>query len=79
MINIMFCGNHVVFDGFLTAALSVLKRTETKEPFNFIILTMDVSHIKPQYTKMTDGQAELFRRAIVKYNPENTLRVEDVS
>lgn len=79
MINIMFCGNHVVFDGFLTAALSILKRTDTKEPFNFIILTMDVAHIKPQYTKMTDEQAELFRRAIVKYNPENTLRVEDVS
>ena len=79
MINIMFCGNHVVFDGFLTAALSILKRTETKEPFNFIILTMDVSHIKPAYTKMTDEQAAIFRQAITAYNPENTLRLEDVS
>lgn len=79
MINIMFCGNHVVFDGFLTAALSILKRTDTKEPFRFIILTMDVSHIKPAYTRMTDAQAELFRCAIEKYNGDNTLELIDVT
>jgi len=79
MINVMFCGNHAVFDGFLTAALSILKRTDTDEPFRFYVLTMDVSHIKPVYTPMTEAQAELFIRAIKKYNPENDLKLIDVT
>ena len=79
MINIMFCGNHAVFDGFLTAALSIMKRTDTKEPFRFIILTMDVSHLDPRYTPMTEAQAQLFRHAIERYNPENTLELIDVT
>ena len=75
----MFCGNHAVFDGFLTAALSIMKRTDTKEPFRFIILTMDVSHLDPRYTPMTEAQAQLFRHAIERYNPENTLELIDVT
>lgn len=79
MINVMFCGNHAVFDGFLTAALSILKRTDTDEPFRFIILTMDVSHIKPAYTPMREEQAEIFRTAIERYNEKNTLELIDVT
>ena len=79
MINVMFCGNHAVFDGFLTAALSILKRTNTDEPFRFIILTMDVSHIKPEYTPMKEEQAEIFRTAIERYNEKNTLELIDVT
>jgi len=79
MINVMFCGNHAVFDGFLTAAISILRRTETAEPFHFFILTMDVSHIKPTYTPMTEKQAALFEKAIKKYNSENTLTLTDVT
>lgn len=79
MINVMFCGNHAVFDGFLTAALSILKRTDTDEPFRFIILTMDVSHIKPEYTPMKEEQAEIFRTAIERYNEKNTLELIDVT
>ena len=49
MRNILFCGNSKVFGGFLSAMLSILMRTETKEPFQFFILTMDLSHLNPDY------------------------------
>ena len=54
MINILFCGNDKVFDGMLTTMLSILKRTETKEPFTFYIYTMDVSHLNPKYLILND-------------------------
>ena len=43
MIDILFCGNSKIFDGILTCMLSILKRTDTKEPFNFYIFTMDIA------------------------------------
>lgn len=79
MINIMFCGNREVFDGILLSALSIMKRTDTDEPFGFYILTMDVSHIKPEYTALTSEQAELFRRVIKSYNEKNEVYVKDVT
>ena len=57
MINILFSGNEKVFDGMLTCMLSIFKRTQTTEPLHFYILTMDVSHIKPEYTAVTHRQA----------------------
>ena len=39
MIDILFCGNDGVFDGVLTCALSILRRTDTDEPFCFHIFT----------------------------------------
>ncbi len=79
MINIMFCGNHAVFDGILLSTLSILKRTETDEPFGFYILTMDVSHIKPEYTPLTKEQEELLRRVVRSYNEKNEVCVTDVT
>ncbi len=55
MINVLFCGNSYVFDGVLTATLSILKRSDTSEPFTFYVFTMDVSHIKSAYVPMSDG------------------------
>ncbi len=79
MINVMFCGNHAVFDGMLTCTLSILKRTKTNEPFCFYILTMDVSHVKEAYTPVTEKQAKLFEYAIKLYNKNNRLELIDVS
>ena len=62
MINILFSGNEKVFDGMLTCMLSIFKRTQTTEPFHFYILTMDVSHIKPEYTAVTPRQAFIWNR-----------------
>ena len=78
MINILFCGNDKVFDGALTTMLSILKRTETAEPFRFFIYTMDVSHINPAYKSITDSQTQFLSSVAKKYNPENSVEKIDV-
>lgn len=79
MINVLFSGNDKVFDGILTCVLSILKRTTTKEPFRFYIYTMDVSHIKPEYTPIRDEKIEFLQSVVRDYNPENEVRKEDVT
>ena len=72
MVNILFCGNGYVFDGMLTCALSIMKRSDSKEPYTFYVYTMDVSHIKPAYTPIDDGIIEYFDGIIKSYNKENS-------
>jgi|GEM_PF-5491347 len=48
MINILFSGNDKVLDGVLTCMLSIFKRTTTKEPFCFYVMTMDATRVKEQ-------------------------------
>ena len=79
MINVMFCGNHGVFDGMLTCALSIFRRSEFTEGINFYLLTMDVSHLNPKFTAITDEQVAFFEKVIKKENPENNVIVHDVS
>ena len=79
MVNILFCGNIGVFDGMLTTALSLVKRTESKEPFCFHIFTMDVSHLKDNYVPITAKQVAFFERTVKSYNPENQVRLFDVT
>lgn len=79
MINILFCGNDKVFDGMLTCALSILKRSRLDEPFTFYIFTMDVSHIKDTYLPVPDSQVEFFESVIKEYNPENKAIKIDVT
>lgn len=77
--TVLFCGNDKVFDGALTTMLSVLKRTTTKDPFQFIIFTMDVSHIKSDYTPMTDRQISFLDGVAKSYNGENCVKKIDVT
>ena len=79
MINILFCGNDKVFDGMLTCALSILKRSDTSEPFTFYVFTMDVSHIKSAYVPMSDAQIAFFESVIKEYNSENRAIKIDVT
>ena len=79
MRNIMFCGNSKVFGGFLTAMLSIFMRTKTKEPFRFFILTMDVSHLNPSFTPLTDAQASFLGDVARSFNPENEVLKVDVT
>ncbi len=79
MVHILFCGNDRVFDGMLTCALSILKRTESREPFTFYVYTMDVSHIKESYRPIEDRQIAFFNRVIREYNPENCAVKIDVT
>ena len=78
MINILFCGNDKVFDGMLTTMLSILKRTDTSEPFCFYIYSMDVSHINPKYLILTDYMADILDKVAKKYNKDNKVIKIDV-
>ncbi len=79
MVNVLFCGNSGVFDGMLTCALSMFKRTQSREPFCFYVFTMDVSHIQEQYKPVSDAQMDFFRQVIREYNPENEAVKVDVT
>ena len=79
MVNILFCGNDKVFDGMLTCALSILKRTESKEPFCFYVMTMDVRHIKDTYLPVSDQQMDFFQKVIGAYGAENRAEKIDVT
>jgi len=79
MIHLLFAGNCKVFDGILSCAISIFKRTSTKEPFNFYILTMDVHHIREDYTPITDEQIEFLEKVAKTYNPENKVKKIDVT
>lgn len=63
----------------LTCSLSILKRTESREPFCFYVYTMDVSHIKSAYVPITDKQISFFDGIIKSYNPENRVTKIDVT
>lgn len=77
--NILFSGNDNVFDGILTCLLSIFKRTESKEPFQIYILTMDVSRIKPEYVAIKDEKITFLEEVAKEYNPENKIIKIDVT
>ena len=79
MINILYCGNNKVFDGMLTSALSILKRSELREPVRFFIFTMDVSHLSANYLPVSDAQTKFLDKTVKEYNPENEVIKIDVS
>ncbi len=79
MKNILFCGNDKVFDGILTAMLSIFMRTKSKEPFTFFIFTMDVSHLDKRFTPLSDAQANFLDETAKSYNSENKVQKIDVT
>lgn len=79
MIHILFCGNDKVFDGILTCALSLFKRTQTAEPFKFFIFTMDLQELKSDYRPLSDRQIAFFDSVIKEYNPGNCVEKIDVT
>ena len=79
MLNVLFCGNDGVFDGFLTCALSMMMRTKSKEPFSFHIFTMSLTRIDKRYTPIPEDHIRLLEKAVKEFNPENTVKVTDVT
>lgn len=77
--NVLFSGNSKVFNGVLTCMLSILKRSESREPFHFYIMTMDASHIKPEYTAIPQELVSFLELAAREYNPENLVTRLDVT
>lgn len=79
MVNVLFCGNSGVFDGFLTCALSLMKRTASDEPFAFYLFTMQLTRLNPKFTALSKEDVDLLRRVVEGYNPKNTVTVYDVT
>lgn len=79
MINILFSGNDKVFDGVMTCVLSILKRTQSREPFCFYVMTTDVSHIKPEYTAFSDARIAFLNEVVKEYNEANEVKKIDVT
>ena len=79
MINVLFSGNGKVLDGIITCMLSILKRTETKEPFCCYIYTMEITRIKPEYTAISEKEVEYLEEIAGAYHPENKVIRVDVT
>lgn len=79
MINLLFAGNRGVFDGVLSAMLSIVKRTKTKEPFRVILFTMDLSHLSPAYVPVTEEDTAFLGAVLREYNEDSTVERVDVS
>jgi len=59
--------------------LSILKRTKTTEPFTFYVMTMDVSHLKPEYTMISQKKVDFLQEVAREYNEENAVKRLDVT
>lgn len=79
MINILFAGNDGVFDGMLTCALSIFKRSKLDEGVTFYVMTMDVSHLKESYVPISDKKIAFFESVIKGFSPENSVVKIDVT
>ena len=78
MINLLYSGNGKVFDGVLTSLLSVVMRTESKEPVRAFVFTMDITRIKPEYTAISRKQAEFLDKVLKDFNLASSVKVVDV-
>ena len=79
MINVLFAGNDKVFDGVLTASLSVVKRLDEPRPLTIHIFTMDITRINPKYTPMQEYHRAFIEKSLRDYNPETYVILYDVT
>ena len=79
MINLLFAGNEKVFDGVLLCLLSLISRQKENNPLNVIMLTMDVTRIKPDYTPITEKQRGFLEKILKDENPESKVTLKDVT
>lgn len=79
MVNVLFAGNDKVFDGVLTASLSIVKRFSEPTPLNIYIFTMDITRMNPKYTPMRESHRDKLERALRRYNEETNVILYDVT
>ena len=79
MIDVLFCGNRGIFDGILTAALSIVRRTRSEEPFRIHLFTMSLTEIRADYLPLDTDLAEFLQSALRRYNRENEVILHDVT
>lgn len=79
MTDILFCGNDKVFDGVLTAGLSIVRRLEKPRALTVHIFTMELTRVSPDYLPMTQQHREIIQAALRRHNPETEVRLYDVT
>ena len=79
MMDILFCGNDKVFDGVLTASLSIVRRMEFKRPLKIHIFTMELTRVSADYLPMTAAYARMIENALRRHNPETEVILYDVT
>lgn len=77
--DILFCGNDKVFDGVLTAGLSIVRRMEKPRPLNIHVFTMELTRVSPDYRPMTQSHAAVIQQALRRHNPETQVILYDVT
>ena len=77
--DILFCGNDKVFDGVLTASLSIVHRLEHPRPLKIHIFTMELTRISVDYLPMTEAHARIIENALRRHNPETRVILYDVT
>ena len=77
--DILFCGNDKVFDGVLTASLSIVRRLKQPRPLTVHIFTMELPRVSPDYLPMTQTHASIIENALRSHNPETTVKLYDVT
>lgn len=77
--DILFCGNDKVFDGVLTAGLSIVRRLENPRPLRIHIFTMELTRVSPDYRPMTAHHAQIIETALRRHNPDTNILLYDVT
>lgn len=77
--DILFCGNDKVFDGVLTAGLSIVRRLERPRPLTIHIFTMELTRLSPNYLPMTEDHATIIETALRRHNPKTNVILYDVT
>lgn len=76
-LHVLYCGDHVYFQGIYLCALSAVRRT--KCPIIFHLMTMTVNDEKRHYKPIDDKELEVFRKMIKDFNKENEVYLYDVT
>lgn len=75
MIDVLYAGNDLMFDGVLLSTLSMVRRT--KEDIHVHFLTMDFTQKNPKFKPFRKSQAEFIEKELRKYNPNFKFSIID--
>lgn len=75
MIDIIYAGNDLMFDGVLLSTLSMLRRT--KEDIHVHFFTMDFTEKNPKFKPFRLDQAKFIETELRKFNPNFRFSIVD--
>lgn len=77
MINVCYSSNSKIFHGIVLSVLSMLQHV--KESVTVYLLTMDLTHINPNFKPISKEQAAALEEIVKSYNPENAVVLIDAT